>query len=86
VCSVEEARAVRGAAGPESLIVTPGIRFAGGAAHDQRRVATPRRAGQEGADAMVLGRAVWEAPDPRAALRAALREYAGGVAPGRARR
>lgn len=68
ICSVEEAARIRTAVGPGALIVTPGIRFADGETHDQRRVATPDRAGREGSDAMVLGRAVFDSTDPGAAL------------------
>jgi orotidine-5'-phosphate decarboxylase len=78
VLSVDEARAVRSAVGPGRLLVTPGIRFKDSELHDQSRVASPDRAGREGADAMVLGRAVFGAPDPSAALRLALRLYRDG--------
>jgi orotidine-5'-phosphate decarboxylase len=78
VLAVEEARAVRSAVGPGVLLVTPGIRFIESELHDQRRVATPDRAGREGADAMVLGRAVFGAGDPAGALRQALRLYREG--------
>lgn len=49
------------------LITTPGIRMQGGEAHDQRRVATPRRAIANGADYLVVGRPIIAAPDPRQA-------------------
>ncbi|MBI5837962.1 MAG: orotidine-5'-phosphate decarboxylase [Candidatus Eisenbacteria bacterium] len=78
VMSVEAARAARRAVGPGLLLVTPGIRFADGVAHDQARVATPGVAGREGADAMVLGRAVFGAADPAAALARALAQFRSG--------
>ncbi len=58
------------------LIVTPGIRLAGAAANDQKRIATPREALRHGADHIVVGRPVWGAPDPRAAAEAILAQMA----------
>lgn len=69
VCSPHEASAVRAAAGPGFTIVTPGIRLAGGSAHDQARVATPATAAAAGADYLVVGRAITQAADPLEALR-----------------
>jgi orotidine-5'-phosphate decarboxylase len=54
------------------LIVTPGVRPAGSAAGDQKRIATPARAITDGADHIVIGRPVWQAADPRAAASAIL--------------
>ncbi len=68
VSSVHEVAALRTALGPESVLVTPGIRLGGGAAHDQVRVATPDAAVRAGADYLVVGRAITEAPDRRGAL------------------
>lgn len=68
IASPHEAAAIRalpGAAG--RLIVTPGVRPAGSAAGDQKRIATPAEALRAGADHIVVGRPVWAAPDPRAA-------------------
>lgn len=68
ICSPHEAALVR--ALPEAagrLIVTPGVRPAGAAAGDQKRIATPARAVADGADHVVVGRPVWKADDPRAA-------------------
>jgi orotidine-5'-phosphate decarboxylase len=50
------------------LLVTPGVRPAGGATHDQQRVMTPREAIAEGADLLVIGRPITRADDPIAAL------------------
>jgi orotidine-5'-phosphate decarboxylase len=49
------------------LIVTPGVRPAGAAAGDQKRIASPGQAIRDGADHIVVGRPVWQAADPRAA-------------------
>jgi orotidine-5'-phosphate decarboxylase len=77
VCSAWEAAAVRAACGEACLIVTPGIRF-GQAAEDQARVATPAEALRAGADYLVVGRPVYRAADPVAALTALGRALAGG--------
>jgi orotidine-5'-phosphate decarboxylase len=77
ICSPQEAARVRAlpqAAG--RLIVTPGVRPAGSAADDQKRIATPAEAIRSGADHVVVGRPVWAAPDPRAAARAIVAELA----------
>ena len=58
---------MRGALGPEALIVTPGVRPAGSAVGDQARVATPAEAVAAGADHLVIGRPIRAAPDPVAA-------------------
>ncbi|MGI8755263.1 MAG: orotidine-5'-phosphate decarboxylase [Acidimicrobiales bacterium] len=63
VCAVGDAREAR-MLGPRLTIVTPGIRLAGGPAHDQARPATPQEAFDAGADLLVIGRVVTEAPDP----------------------
>ncbi len=67
-------RALPQAAG--KLIVTPGVRPAGSALGDQKRVETPATALAAGADHLVVGRPVWSAPDPLAAAQAILREIA----------
>ncbi|MGF1554185.1 MAG: orotidine-5'-phosphate decarboxylase [Paracoccaceae bacterium] len=75
IASAREAAAIR--ALPEAagrLIVTPGVRPAGAAGDDQKRVATPRAALDAGADHIVVGRPVWAAADPRAAAEAILAE------------
>ena len=77
VCSVNEARAIKMACGPEFLVVTPGIRLAGDAAHDQRRVATPAVAAAAGVEHPVVGRSITQADDPAAALARVRSELAG---------
>src|SRR5450631_1128966 len=67
VCSPEEAGAVRKVVGHQMKLVTPGIRPAGSATGDQKRIMTPARAIAAGADYLVVGRPVMEAADPRAA-------------------
>lgn len=69
IASPWEAAAIR--ALPEAagkLIVTPGVRPAGAAAHDQKRVATPAEALRAGADHVVVGRPITAAPDPAAEI------------------
>jgi len=69
VCSPLEVSGLRRLAGPGSLLVTPGVRSAGAAAHNQKRVATPAEALAAGADYLVIGREVTRAGDPAAAVR-----------------
>ena len=70
VCSPQEAAALRASIGAGFLLVTPGIRPAGEAAGDQRRIATPASAITAGADILVIGRPITAAPDPAAAAEA----------------
>lgn len=76
VCSAEEAAAVRPIVGGRMALVTPGIRPAGAAAGDQKRVMTPARAIAAGADYLVVGRPIVEAPDPKAAAQGIVAEIA----------
>jgi orotidine-5'-phosphate decarboxylase len=66
VCSAEEVAALRKIAGPGMVLVTPGIRPAGSAAGDQKRVMTPAKAIAAGADYLVVGRPILQAADPKA--------------------
>jgi orotidine-5'-phosphate decarboxylase len=70
VCSAAEAAALRSVYGPNFCLVTPGIRPAGTAAGDQRRVMTPVAALRAGAHYLVIGRPITQAADPRAVLAA----------------
>lgn len=74
VLSPEETQAMRTALGPDMLLVTPGIRPAGAAPGDQKRVMTPARAISEGANHIVVGRPITQAADPRAAALAIVDE------------
>lgn len=77
VASAAEAGRVRGIVGAALEIVTPGIRPAGAAAGDQKRVLGPAAALRAGADRLVVGRPVTQADDPRRAVEAILAEMAG---------
>lgn len=70
VASPQEAALIRAACGPRFLIITPGVRPAGADAADQKRVATPAEAIRNGADYLVVGRPITDAPDPLSALQA----------------
>lgn len=70
VASPLEARSIRALAGPDALLVTPGVRSRGAAQGDQKRVATPAEAIRDGADYLVIGRQVTRAADPAAAVTA----------------
>ncbi len=74
VCSPLEAASMRKALGPDSLIVTPGVRPADGNIGDQKRVATPAEAIRSGATHLVIGRPIVQAPNPAAAAAAILSE------------
>ncbi len=70
VASPLEARAIRELAGPDMLLVTPGVRSPGASKGDQKRVATPGQAMHDGANYLVIGRQVTRAADPVAAVNA----------------
>ena len=73
IASPQEAAGIR--ALPEAkgrLIVTPGVRPTGSDAGDQKRIATPAKAIKDGADHIVVGRPIWQAPDPRQATQTIL--------------
>jgi orotidine-5'-phosphate decarboxylase len=76
VCSPEEAARLRGIVGPDMLLVTPGIRPAGAAVGDQKRIMTPADAIAAGADYLVVGRPIVQAADPKAAATAIVDEIA----------
>src|SRR5215831_5734292 len=76
VCSAEEAAALRKLVGHQMRLVTPGIRPAGAASGDQKRIMTPARAIAAGADYLVVGRPVLDAADPKAAAEAIQAEIA----------
>lgn len=76
VASPREAAAVRGQVSRDFLIITPGVRPAGGDFHDQKRVATPGAARAAGADLLVVGRPIRDAADPAAMARGIAAEVA----------
>ena len=77
VCSTLEAKRIHKHCGPEFLTVTPGVRFAGGDAGDQKRVATPALAKAIGSDYIVVGRPITQAENPVAAYRRCAAEFIG---------
>ncbi len=74
IASPMEAEALKKQVGGSLLIVTPGVRPAGSAAGDQKRVMTPGEAIKAGADHIVVARPVIAAPDPKAAAEAIVAE------------
>jgi orotidine-5'-phosphate decarboxylase len=80
VASGHEAAKIREAAGPDFIIVTPGVRPQGSAAQDQARAMTPKAAIEAGADYLVVGRPITRAADPRAAADAIVAEIDAALA------
>ena len=74
VCSAEEVATLRKETAPNTLLVIPGIRPAGSAIEDQKRIATPSQAISHGASMLVVGRPITRAHDPAQAARAILLE------------
>lgn len=79
VCSPKEVAAVRAAVGPDTVLVTPGVRPVGADRGDQARVATPEQALADGADLLVIGRPITGAADPREAAMAIAAALAGNA-------
>lgn len=79
VCSPVEVARVRAAVGPDIALVTPGVRPAGTATGDQKRVTTPADAIRAGADYLVVARPIIGADDPRGAAEAVQAEIAAAV-------
>jgi len=77
VCAPPEVAMLRAALGPAPLLVVPGIRPRNAAQDDQARTLTAREAAQAGADWLVIGRPITQAPDPAAAAAALAAEVAG---------
>lgn len=77
VCSPQEISPIREACGPDFKIVTPGIRPLWSAPNDQKRITTPHQALEQGADYMVIGRPIIQAPDPCAAAQKIIEELEG---------
>jgi orotidine-5'-phosphate decarboxylase len=76
VCSAAEAANLRSVVGSRMVLVTPGIRPAGAERDDQKRIMTPSAAIAAGADYLVVGRPILEAPDPKAAAEKIVAEIA----------
>ncbi|MGQ0664568.1 MAG: orotidine-5'-phosphate decarboxylase [Pseudomonadota bacterium] len=75
IAAPQDTGKIRAIAGAERLsIATPGVRPAGGHAHDHKRAGTPAQAITAGADYLILGRPIVRAPDPAAAAAAILAE------------
>lgn len=77
VCSPLEVARIRQMVSPNFTLVTPGVRSGTEGTGDQKRVATPREAIENGSDYLVVGRQVTRAPDPRHACEEILFEIAG---------
>jgi orotidine-5'-phosphate decarboxylase len=80
VCSPLEVGPLRAERGGDFRLVTPGVRPAGAALDDQRRIMTPGDAVRAGANYLVVGRPITAADDPPAALAAINREVAAALA------
>ncbi|WCE30670.1 orotidine-5'-phosphate decarboxylase [Vibrio sp. SCSIO 43137] len=70
VCSAQESQMLKSALGSEFKLVTPGIRPAGSAQGDQKRIMTPVEAIQAGSDYLVIGRPITQADNPAEVLSA----------------
>ena len=80
VCSPQEVGSLRELTGPDGVLVTPGIRPTGAEAGDQKRIATPTYALEQGASYLVVGRPISQAKDPALAAEAILLEIAEALA------
>ena len=76
VCSAADLNSIRHQAPQDFLLITPGIRPLGAASGDQTRIATPGAAMKAGADLLVIGRPISEAPDAREAVEKIVAEMA----------
>lgn len=79
VCSAQEAGMIKEATHPDFVCLTPGIRPAGSAVGDQKRVMTPAEAAQIGSDFIVVGRPITQAENPYQAYLAIKEEWNGGA-------
>ena len=76
VCSPQEVATLRAETAPDTMLVIPGIRPAGSAVGDQKRIATPAETIARGASMLVVGRPITRAANPAAAAQAILNEIA----------
>ena len=74
VASAQEAAVIKENTGKDFVVVTPGVRPDWAAAGDQKRIVTPKKAMENGADYIVVGRPIIQAPDPREAARRIIEE------------
>ncbi len=74
VASPQEIKEIRASCGDDFIILTPGIRPAGGELNDQKRIMTPKQALEQGADFIVIGRPIRNAKDPVKAAKNILKE------------
>lgn len=74
VCSALEAQSLRAELGDQAFLVCPGIRPKGSDIGDQKRIATPAKALQDGANLLVVGRPIRSASDPRTAAQMILKD------------
>ena len=58
ISSGQNIKMIRSLVGPDFYIITPGIRFKGDKAHDQKRITTPKEAFKNGATSIVIGRSI----------------------------
>jgi orotidine-5'-phosphate decarboxylase len=79
VSSAQEAALIRKACGPDFQIITPGIRPSGSEKNDQDRILTPSQAMAQGANYLVVGRPITQAPHPKNATESILEEMAGQI-------
>jgi orotidine-5'-phosphate decarboxylase len=79
VCSPLEASTFRKEIGQGPILVTPGIRLAGGDVGDQKRISTPQMAVKAGSSFLVVGRPITGAPDPASASRKILEEIEAAI-------
>jgi orotidine-5'-phosphate decarboxylase len=79
VCSPHEVASLRRLAGPDGLLVVPGIRPVGAEAGDQKRLAAPADALRNGANYLVVGRPITQAPDPLKAVELTVAEMAEAI-------
>ena len=79
VCSAQEIEIVRRELGEGFIIVTPGIRPAWAASHDQKRIMTPALAIQKGSDYLVVGRPITQAVSPQKAFGKIVEELEAGA-------
>lgn len=82
VCSPQEVATLRVLTGPQGVLVVPGIRPAGAAIGDQKRVATPAAALRDGASYLVIGRPITQASSPARAAEAIIAEINSEVTSG----